>query len=233
MKMKIKTRRDSLISAYQNWIKRPRLPALSNKPIMRAMIDESKQGVSAVGYHAAVAGSLFCGFRFGLRHLFWFVTAASILLAVLAGFPGGGYGPLAILMGLSVISLHLISTAVGSHLRAEADREAAVSRSSSAFSSAADELAGGSLPEVACQSPLHTRGRPMGRLPLWVAFGVVIGGASGAALLELAIGDRTTVVGVAVGAISTAVVGGWFAFLGGSFWAILRQGWQDAVSEPK
>ena len=73
----------------------------------------------------------------------------------------------------------------------------------------------------------------MGRLPLWVAVGAAVGGVIGAAVLELTIGDHTTAVGIAVGAVSTAILGGWFAFLGGSFWAILRQGWRDAVSETK
>lgn len=73
----------------------------------------------------------------------------------------------------------------------------------------------------------------MGHLPLWVAVGSAVGGVIGIAVLELTIGDRTTNVGIAVGAISTAIVGGWFAFVVGNFWAILRQGWQDAVAETK
>ena len=90
------------------------------------MIDESNQFVSVAGDRAAVPRSWYHGFRFGLRHLFWFVTATSVLLAILAGLPGGGYAPLAVLLALSVVALHLMSTAVGSHLRAEADRETAV-----------------------------------------------------------------------------------------------------------
>jgi hypothetical protein len=197
------------------------------------MIDESKQHVFVASEGFAMPEPRYSGFRFGLRHLFWFVTATSILLAILFGFPGSGFGPLAILMGIAVIGLHLISTAVGSHLRAEADRETAITRSSSPVNSVADELAQRALTEIGGRSPLYTRGRPMGRLPLWVALGAAVGGVCGAVLLELVIGDRTSAVGIAVGAISTAIVGGWFAFLGGSFWAILRQGWRDAVSEAK
>jgi hypothetical protein len=192
------------------------------------MIDLSKQPVLVAGERVATPSSQCRGFRFGLRHLFWFVTAASVLLAIVAGFPGGGFGPLALLLAISIVMLHLLSTAVGSHLREEADREAAIFRQSAEY--AAHDSSSEAVSEVVSRSPLHTRGRPMGRLPLWVAVGVVVGGLIGTAVLELTIGDRTTIVGIAVGAVSTAILGGWFAFLGGSFWAILRQGWRDAVS---
>ena len=195
------------------------------------MIDESKQHVFVASEGFAMPEPRCSSFRFGLRHLFWFVTATSIFLAILFGFPGGGFGPLAILMGIAVIGLHLISTAVGSRLRAEADREAVILRQSAG--SAACEQASEALPEVLSRSPLHTRVRPMGHLPLWVAVGSAAGGVIGIAVLELTIGDRTTNVGIAVGAISIAIVGGWFAFVVGNFWAILRQGWRDAVAETK
>ena len=73
----------------------------------------------------------------------------------------------------------------------------------------------------------------MRRLSWFVASGAVLGGCLGATFLEMTIGGRTTAVGVAVGAISTAVLGGWFAFLFGSFSAILRRGWQEAVAQQK
>jgi hypothetical protein len=195
------------------------------------MIDEPKQHVFVAGEIPVVPGSRSCGFRFGLRHLFWFVTATSVLLAIFAGFPGGGFGPLAVLLAISIVTLHLMSTAVGSHLRAETDRETAIYGQSA--NSATHEQADDALPVVLSRSPFHTRVRPMGRLPLWVATGAAAGGLIGTAVLELTIGDRTSVVGITVGAVSTAILGGWFAFLAGSFWAILRQAWRDAVSEPK
>ena len=62
-----------------------------------------------------------------------------------------------------------------------------------------------------------------------VVAGAIVGGCIGArACWRLTIGHRTSPVGIAVGALSTAVLGGWFAFLGGSFWAIFRQGWREA-----
>jgi hypothetical protein len=164
--------------------------------------------------------------RFGLRHVFWFVTAVSVLLATFASFPDGSYGSIALMMAIFVVVLHLLSTAVGSHLRAEADKQTAVFRPLDCS---------GLDPRCSMQtpSPLHTHGLALRWLPLLIVAGAVLGGCVGAVLLEATIGGRTTAVGVAIGALSAAVLGGWFAFLGGSFTAILRQGWREAVAQQK
>jgi hypothetical protein len=172
-------------------------------------------------------------FRFSLRHLFWFVSAASILLAILASLPAGSYGFIALPLAISVIILHLLSTAVGNRLRAEADRQTGVFRPIDGKGLAPAETTQAALCVAASRSPLHARGLSIRWLPLLIVCGALLGGCIGAVLLELAIGSRTTPVGVAVGALSSAVLGGWLAFLGGSFFAIIRQGWLDAVAEPK
>ena len=108
-------------------------------------------------------------FRFGLRHLFWFVTGVSVLLAATASFPEGSYGSLALLLAIAVVALHLMSTAVGSHLRAEADKHMAVflpTDVSAALASKATE---------ASHSPLRTHGLAVRWLPLLVAAGAVRG----------------------------------------------------------
>jgi hypothetical protein len=197
----------------------------------RAMTTESQTAVSAAGDCVAMPKSQFSGLKFSLRNLFWFITAVSFLLAIVACLPDGGFAAIAFLLAISVIALHLISTAVGSRLRAEADKETLIFRQSAGSSAATAELACLVQANESSRSTLHSRGRPLGRLPLLVALGAAAGGVFGATLLEFAIGDRTTLVGVAVGALSTAIVGGWFAFLGVSFWTILRQGWRDAVAE--
>ncbi len=61
--------------------------------------------------------------------------------------------------------------------------------------------------------------------------GAVLGGLLGIVALSVTIGDRTTVVGILVGAASMAVVGGWVAFVAASAWSIFHQGWRDAVAE--
>jgi hypothetical protein len=70
-------------------------------------------------------------------------------------------------------------------------------------------------------------------LPRIIVAGVILGGILGASLLGLTIGHRTTLAGVAVGGISSAVLGGWFAFVGGSFYGIFRHGLRDAIAEQR
>src|SRR4029077_18190019 len=76
----------------------------------------------------------------------------------------------------------------------------------------------------ASHSPLRTRGLAVRWLPLLVAAGAVVGGCIGAVLLELTIGSRTSSVGIAVGALSTAVLGAWCAFIGRQLLASSRRG---------
>jgi hypothetical protein len=167
--------------------------------------------------------------RFSLRSLFLLVTAAGVLLAICSNADGGGYAPIALLLAISVIVLHLLSTVVGNHLRSEADREIGVFRVLGDL--AAAETA--SLPAAdVTPSPLCTHGLGIRWLPMLVIAGAVIGGCLGAFLLEAIVGGQTTAVGIAVGALSTAVLGAWFAFLAGNFWSIVRQGWRDATTDP-
>jgi len=60
---------------------------------------------------------------------------------------------------------------------------------------------------------------------------MLAGAAGGAVVLQLTIGDRTSAAGIVVGAISFAVVGGWFAFLLGSFYGVFRTGLRQAMAE--
>jgi hypothetical protein len=70
-------------------------------------------------------------------------------------------------------------------------------------------------------------------LPRIIVAGVIIGGILGACVLGATIGHRSTLAGVAVGSVSSGVVGGWIAFLGGSFYGIFRHGLRDAIAEQK
>jgi hypothetical protein len=169
--------------------------------------------------------------RFSLRNLFSFITAAGVLLAICSSCEGGGYAPIAVLLAVSVVLLHLISTVVGNNLRSEADKQTGVFRSFG--DTASEQIIRAPLARDITPSPLHTRGRTMRWLPMVVLAGAAVGGCLGAILLEAIVGGRTTAVGVAVGALSTAVLGAWFAFLGGNFWSILHKGWRDAVAEHK
>ena len=172
--------------------------------------------------------------RFGLKHLFWWVTGVSVLMAALVAAPAG-VSPVALLLAVLVVALHIGGTAIGTRLRAHANER----RAWEATQFCPDNLSDGppSMPsncdtaEPRPRSPLHAHGQPLRRLPLWLVAGATFGGCMGVVILTVTIGDRATVAGVAVGAVSTAVVGAWLAFVAVSSWAVFRQGWRDAVAE--
>jgi len=176
-------------------------------------------------------------FRFRLKHMFWCVTGVCLLLATLViASRTGSMTPLAILLAVGVVILHISGTAIGLRMKQHADRcraweEAARFEAERdalpQFSAGAEAMT--SLRERP-RSPLHVHDRPLRRLRLCVAAGAVVGGCMGVTALSLLIGDRTTFAGLVVGAVSTAVVGAWFAFVVANSWTIFRQGWRDAVN---
>jgi hypothetical protein len=173
--------------------------------------------------------------RFGLRQLFWWVTGICVLLAGLVALPWG-MGLAAVLLAISVVALHVLSTAIGTRLREHAndvrtweagqtDGERAELVGVGALSAARRQL------EPQERSPLHGHDQPLRRMRVCLTAGAVLGGLLGVLVLSLTIGNRTTLAGILVGAASMAVVGGWLAFVGASAWSIFRQGWRDAVKE--
>jgi hypothetical protein len=164
-------------------------------------------------------------FRFSLRHMFLAVTLASVVLAVVAGGIGAGFAPLATLLFAAVIVLHVAGTAIGTRLRQHADDRQAWE------AGRGEPQEPTPLPFVRPTTLCRHDGLPRPWVPGWIAVGLALGGIAGAALLLSTIGHRTTPLGVAVGAISTAIVGGWVAFVAASFWAIVREGWRDAARE--
>jgi hypothetical protein len=176
-------------------------------------------------------------FRFGLRHLFWFVTAVSVLMAaVVAVSPG--VAPLLLLIAALIVTAHVTGTALGSRLRAHADqlRDWEGKHPSNRLNAPDAEdrscdLAAATLPPP---SPWHLhRSTALGWVPTLVVAGAFAGGFGGTVFLAFTIGHRTSPVGIAVGAISLAVIGGWLAFVGSSFYAIFRQGLRDAMAHQR
>lgn len=168
--------------------------------------------------------------KFSLRHLLAFVAVLCVLLAGVVG--SNGMTSMVFLLAALVVALHVTGTALGSRLRAHADQQRAwdaahgVSVAGASASTAARSTR-------SAASPLYGRHSALRWLPLLVAGGALLGTVGGAVLLALTTGHRSGAIGIAVGAISLGVVGGWFAFLGTSFWTILRQGWREAVSHQR
>jgi hypothetical protein len=172
-------------------------------------------------------------FRFQLRQLLYFVAVVSFILA--ATVLSQGVAALAMLLAALVVAAHLFSTALASRLRSRTDEAQALARANGRrpFEHSSEHANPSSIPHCV-RSPWHARGSTsLPWLPRLILAGVIIGGTVGASVLGMTVGHRTTLAGVAVGGISSAVLGGWFAFLGGSFYGIFRHGLRDAIAEQK
>jgi hypothetical protein len=174
--------------------------------------------------------------HFGLRQLFAFVAGISVLLTALVW--SGGLLALVLLLGVLVVTMHVLATTIGSRLRDRANREQVFESaerlplaSIATISQRRERLA---AVKTGPRSPWHARGTTV--LP-WlrrlVIAAIAIGGITGAVYLAITIGYRTSPAGVIVGGLSVAVLFGWFAFLFGSFYGVFRHGFRDAVAEPK
>jgi hypothetical protein len=168
-------------------------------------------------------------FRFGLRHLFLLMAGVSAVLACLVSLQG--ITAVAFLLAALVVTFHVLGTALGSQLRRHANRADAASPAQ-AKRDGRGPL--GSTPHApqAISLPWYGRsGSSLAWLPRVVAASMFFGGCLGALILTATLGQRTSLAGLLVGAFSLAVVSGWFAFLAGSFIAIVRGGLRDAVAD--
>jgi hypothetical protein len=170
-------------------------------------------------------------FRFGLRHLLFSVAGISTLLAAVVSLDG--IPALAVLLAALVVAFHVLSTALGSRLRRHANRHKAGETGGvdPAPPGAGARIAPAHRVEFQPCCPWYGRTNSFAWLPRVVAIAVLLGGFLGAFYLIATIGHRTSLAGLVVGAISVAALSGWFAFLGGSFVAIVRGGLSEAVEE--
>jgi hypothetical protein len=176
-------------------------------------------------------------FRFGLRQLFLFVAAFSILLAALA--ISHGLTVVMILLSAAVVVMHVFATALGTKLQARTEQErsrqrAVQSEIIEANESASEQSAKLQAIRSAPRSPWHARGCTyLPWLPRLVVGAMIVGGIGGGIFLGGTIGHRTSLEGIIVGAASFAVLGGWISFLGGNFYGVFRHGFREALAEQK
>lgn len=168
-------------------------------------------------------------FRFRLRHLFWFVTLVSAVLAVAAiATPAAS---IAILLSATIVAGHVASTILGGRMRSGTD-----SACRAALKDSMSPIPATSTCEGATQPPNRSRRagllwekkRTLSRLPQLILMGMVAAGGLGIALLEHWIGDRTTPAGIVVGGMSLSIVGGWLVFIAASFSSMVRQIWLES-----
>ena len=65
---------------------------------------------------------------------------------------------------------------------------------------------------------------------MFVIAGVLAGGLAGAAVLSRVIQEETTYAGLALGMVSTSLMGAWVAYLGCGFSNIVRVAWRQAMT---
>jgi hypothetical protein len=171
-----------------------------------------------------------------MRQLLWFVAALSGLMAALVSLPG--LIAAALLLAVLVVSAHVLSTVIGTRLREQTDEAQQRADRSGQSEKAMGLRADSELREATLQtlrrSPWHRRGSTaLPWLPRIIFAGGLVGGVAGAIILAATIGHRTSAAGIIVGSASLAVVGGWIAFLSGSFYGIFRHGLRDALAEQR
>lgn len=182
---------------------------------------------------AAPAGADLPLFRFGLRQLLVFFTLTCLLMAAMATVDGS----IAVVLVLAtmVIVLHVFGTALGTQLRCHANHVRGHDGSQHETIGVVNRPVRTQLaasPPSPSRSPWHERrSTPLPWLPRLVIAAALFGGAVGVVLLSGTIGHRTSPAGIAVGSVSLAIVAGWFAFVGYSFYGVFRHGLRDAMAE--
>lgn len=145
----------------------------------------------------------------------------------------GGLWAVVLLLAAVIVAMHVFATALGTRLQSRMERERlrrAPSDRDESIALAAERSAKLAAIRLGPRSPWHGRGCTyLPWLPRFVVAGMVLGGVAGTLVLEGLIGHRTTPAGIAVGAISFAVLGGWLAFLCGNFFGVFRHGFREAL----
>lgn len=173
-------------------------------------------------------------FRFRLRQLLAFVTAICALLTALVC--ASGVIALALTIMAAVVAMHVFATTLGNTLQTRMKLE----KHSRLPTTPIDPM----IPCVSDQSDTFAavRSQPLspwhGRSSTYVPWrsrvvtgGMLISGFAGCLALIVVLGDKISMAGSIIGAISFAVLGGWFAFLCCNFYGVFRQGFREALAD--
>jgi hypothetical protein len=173
--------------------------------------------------------------RFGLRRMFLFVTVVGVLLVLMARSPG--IGKLALPLIAALVFLHVLSTLIGNRLRALADDRLDWQEKHGIIDGEVLPATRLSQSHASLHRTPETPLRRRDSLPAWprrkVLAGAIVGGVVGAILLATTIGYRISPLGIATGAMSTAILGGWLVFIGSNFWSIARHTWREAMAHER
>jgi hypothetical protein len=170
-------------------------------------------------------------FRFRLRQLLAVVTLICLLLAAVVS--SSGLAAAVLLLATLVVVFHIFSTALATQLRSHTDR-AIAQRPSAHESDEPTAAASESLSDSMARSPWHDRAStPLPWLPRLVTAASLCGGLLGALVLILTTDRPASPAGIALGSVSIAVVAGWFAFIGYSFFGVFRHGLRQASANDR
>lgn len=174
--------------------------------------------------------------RFTLRHLLILVALISFAFALLVQVHG--QAALVMIMAILVVVFHLLGTAVGSHLKSQANRPHdpnfdltdSVSNSSPITANGiGTQRSVAEVPAIFCPWYSQNCGK-IAWMPRLIVAAMLVGGIAGAVALTMSVGNRSSLPGLLVGTLSAAALSGWFTFVAASFVIIVRGGWRDAQS---
>jgi len=162
---------------------------------------------------------------------------AAICALLTAMVSSGGITALVILLGVSIVAMHVAATLIGTRLQARSEQEQLRQRTAQTACDQPSNRASEDFVRLASiqrapRSPWHSRGSTyLPWLPRLVVGAMIFGGVGGTVLLSGLIGDRSSVEGIVVGAASFAILGGWISFICGNFYGVFRHGFREALAD--
>jgi hypothetical protein len=170
--------------------------------------------------------------RFGLRHLFFFFSGATVLAALVARM--GGAWPVVISAVALLVVAHVFSTFLGTRLRDTSQnvqrwkaRPGAADPDYPVISREPTRIA-----DLGMKAPPLAGYEKIGRWRNWcVGVGAAVGGLLGIVGLYAAAGDDVTAAGLGLGAVSCGVIGCWVSLLGSNFYSIARHTLRQASND--
>lgn len=190
------------------------------------MISRDPQSPPPPGTHPTL-------FRFSLRKMLTYVGLLCVLFAAMSA--AGGMFAIALAIFALVGTAHVLGTFVGTRLRAMAtetarregrDRPLPPVRMADRPRPRPGDA--GSPKRVAARQ-LRGRGPVMRRWVWSVAAGSVAAAVGFGGAMWALLWPKVGLAAIFAGAVAAAILGGWLAFLGFSFYSITRRAWREAV----
>ncbi len=160
--------------------------------------------------------------QFGLRSLMLAITLCGILFAAMSAL--GALWSATLILFLSLAAAHVVGNALGTQLRDAGSRQPGPVEPAVPFDAA--------RPPVPTAQRLRERtGVSRGMLVI-AAIGGLAGGTLGGVALAATLGEQASLAAFALGVVSSAVLGGFFAFLSSSFCFVFSRALGEALGDP-